>query len=483
MKISTRIFLCYLTISVLCLSYPLNWVLDTMRTRYLEGVEDPLVDQANILAALVESEMDQGAFDPAHWREALNAAYHREVGARIYKLIKNRVDMTVYITDSNGTVVFHSQSPAEIGRDYFRWRDVHRTLRGDYGARTTRYDEQSSTLYVAAPIRLDGEIRGVLTVGKPTVNITWFVEQAKLQIVGITLLSLLVAALLSSIAARWITVPIKRLTRYADAVRSGERHHFPQLGNNEIGEMGGAFQKMQEALEGKRYVEQYIQNLTHEIKSPLSAIRGAAELLEEPMDLEQKQRFYANIRNESFRIRNIIDRMLDLSALENRKSPVHTEKIQIPSLVRTVIEGLEPLVERKGITTRIEALEPLAVEGDAFLLHQAVENLLQNAVDFSGEQSTITFRMRAEGPMVRIHVLDEGTGIAGYGKDRIFEKFFSLPRPDTNRKSTGLGLNFVQEIALLHGGTIQLENRPQGGAEATLTIRKTIEPPAGTPRP
>lgn len=477
MKVSTRIFFCYLLISAACLYYPFDWVLDTMRTRYLEGVEDPLVDQANTLAAAIELEMDLGTFDPQKWQTAFQHAYRREVGAKIYRLVKNQVDMIVYITDAKGTVILHSLDPSHVGQDYSAWRDVHRTLIGEYGARTSRheqYDLHSSVLYVAAPLRVDGEIRGVLTVGKPTTNITWFVDNAKLQIVAIATVALLAAGLLGSLAARWITVPIKRLTDYANTIRNGERADFPQLGKSEIGEMGRAFEQMQEALEGKRYVEQYIQNLTHEIKSPLSAIRGAAELLGEPMEEEQKKRFFANICNESLRIQKIIDRMLDLSALESRNRLSKVEMVQLHSLVTTILEGMEPLLTGKRIRATVESSEDIGVEGDSFLLHQAVENLIQNAADFSGEDSAITIRVEDQDQLVRISVVDEGTGIADFGEERIFEKFFSLPRPDTNRKSTGLGLNFVREVAQLHGGEIHLENRPGKGAEAALTISKKV---------
>ena len=108
MKVSTRIFLCYLVISAVCLYYPFDWVLDTMRTRYLEGVEDPLVDQANTLAAAVELEMERGGFEPGKWNEAFDRVYQRRLQARIYKLVKERVDIEVYITDGKGVIVSHS---------------------------------------------------------------------------------------------------------------------------------------------------------------------------------------------------------------------------------------------------------------------------------------------------------------------------------------------------------------------------------------
>lgn len=473
MKVSTRIFFCYLIISGVCLYYPFDWVLDTMRTRYLEGVEDPLVDQANILAAAVELEMERGGFEPEKWQEAFEHVYQRPVQAQIYQLVKDKVDIEIYITDAQGIVIFHSADPEVVGTDYSQWRDVHLTLRGEYGARTTRLvegDDNSSVLYVAAPLVQDGKIAGVLTVLKPTTNITWLVKNAKLQIAGVACLALLAAGLLGFLASRWITLPIKRLTDYADAIRAGKRAKFPRLGKSEIGDMGHAFEKMQEALEGKRYVEHYVQNLTHEVKSPLSAIRGAAELLEEPMEEQQRARFLANIRGESLRIQKIVDKMLDLAALENRSKRLNIEPVNLQPLIRTVLEGLEPVLAQKQLVSEVQIPEDAVLDGDSFLLHQAVTNLVQNAIDFSPVQGRIMIRVERGEQIVMVSVIDEGTGIAEFAGDRIYEKFFSLQRPDTGQKSTGLGLNFVRQVALLHEGDIKLENREKGGTIATLSL-------------
>lgn len=476
MKVSTRIFFCYLIISAACLYYPFDWILDTMRTRYLEGVEDPLVDQANTLAAAVGMEMQLGIFEPQKWYGTFENLYDRQVSARIYQLLKKQVDTRVYITDDKGIIIFDSQEPSIVGQDYSQWRDVYYTLKGEYGARTTLVspgDENSSVLYVAAPIILDGKISGVLTVGKPTTNITWFVANAKLQVVVVAALALLVASLLSFLVSYWITRPIKRLTDYAIAIRDGNRPPFPKLDRSEIGEMGTAFENMQEALEGKNYVEQYIQNLTHEIKSPLSAIRGAAELMKEPMDDQQQTRFLGNIHNESLRIQEIIDRMLELAGLENRQRLMKRELVSVRVLIRTVIECMETVFAGKQLQVKV-SIEDATVSGDSFLLHRALTNLVQNSVDFSPDGATIIVRTETDPKMVTIMVIDEGTGIADFARERIFEKFFSLQRPDTEEKSTGLGLNFVLQVALLHGGDVRLENRDGPGAKAVLTLAREL---------
>lgn len=473
MKIGTRIFLAYLLLFSLCLAYPLNWIGKSLSSRYREGVEDPLVDQANILAAVVEEEIRRQDFSPERWQEIFSNIHARSLKARIYDLDKERVDCHVYITDNRGMVLFDSENPANVGKDYSRWRDVALTLKGEYGARTSRRvaaDETTSSLFVAAPIRVDGALAGVLTVAKPTTNIGYFVDLAQYRIVVVGLLSLLAAGLLSLLLAAWITRPIKRLTAYARGVRDGGNPPFPRLDSSEIGEMGRAFAGMQETLEGRRYVEQYVEHLTHELKSPLSAIRGAAELLAEPMDEERRQRFLANIRSQSHRIQEIVDRMLELAALEHGKYPLKTETVAVAALVNLVRESMEPMLLNKGLQFEVETTEGCTLQGDFFLLHRALTNLLQNAVDFSPAAGMIELRVTAEAGQVRFTVRDQGPGIPDFAKDKVFDTFFSLQRPDSGQKSTGLGLSFVRQVALLHGGRVAVENLPTGGLRAMFTV-------------
>ena len=111
-----------------------------------------------------------------------------------------------------------------------------------------------------------------------------------------------------------------------------------------------------------------------------------------------------------------------------------------------------------------------SIHGDAFLLRQALVNLIDNAADFSPPRGEIELRMDVDARQLRIHVADRGQGIPEYAMPRVFERFYSLPRPDGGSRSSGLGLCFVAEVAALHAGTATLGNRDGGGATATLVI-------------
>jgi len=227
---------------------------------------------------------------------------------------------------------------------------------------------------------------------------------------------------------------------------------------------------MRNALEGKQYVENYVQTLTHEIKSPLSAISGAAELLKENMTEEYRGRFLDNIRSESKRIQAIVDKLLQLSALENRKGLQDQEEIDLSQLLEDLKESLLPLTQKKEITLELSGEDCPSFHGEYFLVRQAAANLIQNAIDFSPQGSTICVAGRKKDQFLELSVTDQGPGIPDYAEPYIFNRFYSLKRPDTGQKSSGLGLSFVKEVAAIHGGAVRLENNPGGGAKAVLSF-------------
>jgi two-component system sensor histidine kinase CreC len=138
-----------------------------------QSLEEVLVDTANLLAEMVAEEVAEGKLQQGYFANAMSSFVERRFDARIWFLKKHDPNMIVYVTDNQGRVLYHSNGD-EQGKDYSRWNDVYLTLRGEYGARTTRdnpEDEFSSVMYVAAPVRWNGELVGVVSVGKPSVAV------------------------------------------------------------------------------------------------------------------------------------------------------------------------------------------------------------------------------------------------------------------------------------------------------------------------
>jgi two-component system sensor histidine kinase CreC len=281
--------------------------------------------------------------------------------------------------------------------------------------------------------------------------------------------------LAGTVLSIWITRPIQRLTTYARAVRDGRRVPLPKLGTSEIGSLGNAFEEMRDALDGRKYIENYVQTLTHEIKSPVAAIRGAAELLHEDMPAEQRDKFLGNIESETARIQEIVDRLLLLSAVEAKRTLDDQKPLDLREPVQRALASISAQAAAKEIEmTSALPPEPCIVSADEFLIEKAILNLLQNAIAFAPRGGKVVAALQQQDGSCELRVEDNGPGIPDYAQPRVFERFFSLPRPDTGKKSSGLGLAFVREVASLHRGSVELTNGSKGGAIAQLRLPRAI---------
>ncbi|HUJ43022.1 MAG TPA: two-component system sensor histidine kinase CreC [Opitutaceae bacterium] len=449
-----------------------RWVLNQVRPRYLESMEESLVDTSVLLAGVLESQMNAGGLNGDSLRRTFAAARAHALEARIFSLRKSALDLQVYVTDEKGRVVFDSAGQDE-GKDFSRWNDVARTLRGQYGARSTRNragDDESQVIHVAAPVRQDGRIVGVVSVGKPTHGINALVAVAKRRILVGAALGGVGLLLVLLVVTSWVVAPLERLTAYARAVRDGRPAPLPPLPGRTLRELGTAFEEMRDALEGRQHAARYTQALAHEVKAPLAAIRGAAELLGEDMAAEQRGKFLGNIRSEAARIQQIVDRLLELSSLEARKALGQTERLEAAALLADAGAAVRPAFEAAGVALAVEGGAGVWLRGERVLLREALVNLLQNALEFTPAGGRVAARAERAVDRVEFAVEDNGTGVPDYALARVFERFYSLPRPGSGRKSTGLGLALVREIAHLHGGETALANRAEGGARATLWV-------------
>jgi two-component system, OmpR family, sensor histidine kinase CreC len=468
MKIRARIFLAILLTMGIGFSALVHWVTSDLEPQFRKSTEEPQMDSALVLAAIASSQVENGIVNTALFRESLINISTEIAPAKIYDFVKTTMDLRIYLTDVTGKVIFDSAGRDE-GKDYSRWNDVLKTLRGEYGTRTS-HDPELSVMYVAAPIMADKKIVGALSVGKPTTNVNVFVEKSRTKIIFGTLLTFGAVVLATLIISAMITRPIERLTAYARSVGHGQRASLPDLGKGEMAALGKAFEEMRTALEGKQYVENYIQTLTHEMKSPIAAIQGAAELLKEDMPPARRKKFLDNVESETARIQQLIERLLLLSSVENQQTLQKVEDIDLSALAREVAAIHAPLGMIREVAVEIVGERALIIRGERFLVRQAVANLVQNAIEFSPPHSTILISISQFDNVAQLTVKDHGPGIPDYALSQVFARFYSLKRPDTGKKSTGIGLSLVREAMLLHGGSATLENLPEGGALATITF-------------
>jgi two-component system sensor histidine kinase CreC len=446
-------------------------LIQRVERQYMEATEAPMVDMANILAEILAMEAKDGLLNPTVVKTAVHRAQARELNAQIYNQAKKQVDMQVYVTDAQRRVLFDSAGIEKPGAISNR-RDVVLTLNGEYGARSSRinpYDPLSVLMYVGAPIRVNEQTVGMVGVAKPQRGVLAFVWETErwLKWTVTTTMLLMLAGIF--FAAKWATKPLTDLTQHALAVSRGERSALPYMPGHQMKTLATALENMRDALEGREYVESYVQSLTHELKSPVAAIWGASEILQEGnLPEEKRDRFLGNIRAEAGRLRDLLERLLHLAALEKQKTLLKREPVNLGAVFERAWNHLTVLAQARQLQMESQMASDLILEGDVWLIELAVSNLLQNAIDFSPSGGRIKVKAYRFADRVVMEIEDEGHGVPDYARERIFERFYSLPRSDTGKKSTGLGLCFVKEAATLHRGSIELV--PGGAGKGTKAV-------------
>lgn len=474
MSLTTRFLLGFALVASVGLFVLFSQLIQRVERQYMEATEEPMVDVANILAEILATQAKNGVLDPTVVETAVHFAQARELNAQIYNRTKTQVDMQVYVTDAERRVLFDSAGIEKPGSISNR-RDVVLTLNGEYGARSSRsraYDPLSVVMFVGAPIRVEGKTIGMVSVAKPQRGVLAFVWETERWLKWTVTATVLLMLAGIFFAAKWATKPLEDLTQHALAVSRGERSLPPHMPGHQMKTLATALEDMRDALEGREYVESYVQSLTHELKSPVAAIWGASEILQDgDVPEEKRARFLGNIRAEASRLRDLLERLLHLAALEKQKTLLKREPVHVCEVIERAWDHLAVLAQTRHVRMESQIDASLVVEGDSWLIELAVNNLLQNALDFSpsgGLLKVKAYRFEKRGV---IEIEDQGPGVPDYARERVFERFYSLPRPDTGKKSTGLGLCFVKEAAILHGGSIELMPGEAGeGTKAVLVL-------------
>ncbi|RZJ26693.1 MAG: two-component system sensor histidine kinase CreC [Haliea sp.] len=458
MRLGIRLLFGFFLVTGLAAFFVLRVFMAEVKPSVREVMEDMMVDTANILAELASDDLAAGNMADGRFATRVSAYARRPLDVQIWGLAKQSLDFRVYVTDSRGTVMFDSENTA-TGQDYSRWRDVALTLRGEYGARATReiqHDDRTSVLYVAAPVTHAGKTIGVLTVAKPVATIQAFIDRAERKIFLSGLLLLALSLAIGVAVTLWVVWSIRKLRHYANAVGQGAKPAVPQI-PGELGELALAVDAMRRKLEGHEYIEGYVRALTHELKSPLAAIRGAGELLQDELPENARREFALQVLDQTGRLQALVDRMLELTKLEQRHEQLRRERLLWVEFLKPF--GATGLAGRSQhtITTRVDPGHA-GVHAEPGLLGLALSNLLENARSFAPAGSVITIEA-GEG---LVAVQDQGDGVADYALPRLGERFFSTVRPDGLSKGSGLGLAIVRQIMLLHGGRMEVRNTHPG---------------------
>lgn len=449
MKLVSKLNLVFIFVMVIGALIAGRWIDNEAKKTYSDLLEQSLIEKSRFIA----SSLGQGDFDHQSLPRLIKT--HEIYTKDLLPQDSPTKKFDLYVTNHNGKVLYHSQDKNEIGKDYSRWNDVYLTLRNKYGARSSRIEPDnplSSIYYIASPILKDNEIIGVVSVFTPKISLDYILSRSQSKI-GILLFLLLVFVIFIVILSfNQITKPFEQLKAYINNVSNRRPMQLPNLPSGEFQELGLAIENMKNTIDEKNKIENHVQNLIHELKSPLTSIHAASEIIEDESINKASKEFAQSIQRESTRIKNLLNSLLTIARLEKLPNLENIEKIDLSKVINGIVNDLKPLFEKRKDQIIIRGNE--TIKGNPQLIYQALRNILQNIIDHADEKSQIDIQIERKIDLVGLHIENTNSLLPEYAKDKIFDKFFSLPQVAKNHKSSGLGLSFVKEVIELHQGKI-----------------------------
>lgn len=508
-----------------------NQLFNYVRPITQQVIEDTLVDTSKLLAASLQSAVESGEIYDRHYQSMLDNAFlaptlpTKEQAAQHASSADNTTidparpasapfgtwyhekthsSFRVYITNNEGIVIYDSlpkdgndimpEANAE-GQDYSSWNDVNLTLQGKYGARTTRTnpeDSSSSVMYVAQPIYSSSDpqqIIGVVSIGKPTSTVLPYLNATRQRMLTASLIISIVTLLMAGLIAWWLRQSTLLVTRYTQSLAQDTKKPYFYLGR-ELNELSDTIESMKHRLENRAYVTDYVHTLTHELKSPLTAIRASGELLEETdLDGEDRLMLSQTITEQSIKLQSLIDRLLLLAKIEQPTFRLAMQRINLDGLIKTLVSGYEMQRQYQSLQINYQCQLPQAdnnsILADEFWLTQALQNVLDNALYFAHNQVTITLTSQTiqKTDYIKLSVINDGNLIPDYALSKVFDRYFSLSHqyskpqaapissqgaagvsslgnasPTQGKKGTGLGLTLVKQVIERHGGNVSVHN-------------------------
>ncbi len=451
MKFRIRIILTMLAVAVLPMLLINRYALAFFHHFSKEALEHNMVNSAKLTSDVFQADMD------AADRKTILAAHALETESRIR------------FFDAEETLLFDTgESPGlNIGEN----TDVQSALQtGQYAARWRLTPDRSRLYYFSAWPQIDpvtGEVEGVAQVIRHTAPITRAILNMKAHQTRATWWAAATSVILSVLFAILLTLRLRALRHAAtEYAQTGDATGFEMTGKDEIADLAAEFRTMAKELEKRQaYNRDFVLTTLHELKTPLTAIQGAAELLRERPDLPAADRtkFAGNISFQSERLSRLVEELRAITSLDVELPGEPMQLMHIGMLIQNIVDRIRPAfnceIILKGTDNQIMArVLPRRIE-------QVMVNLLENAERHNPEDKAVCVALSETETHARIRVMDQGPGFAPENIDRVFDRFFTtVPKGETLNQGRGLGLAVVKRIVEAHRGQVFALNRDEGGA-------------------
>lgn len=383
-----------------------------------------------------------------------------------------------------GNLPLYRELGPENGKGY---PEVAQALTGQKASRVRVNDLGEVIVSVAVPVQRFRAVRGGLLLSTQGGEIDEAVEAERLQIVTVFLILLGVMVVLSTLLARTIAEPVRRLADSAESVRRRirSRIEIPDFTHrrDELGHLSGALRDMTSALYSRiEAIESFAADVAHELKNPLTSLRSAVETLPLAKSDQSRARLLAVIQHDVKRLDRLISDISDASRLDAELQRQEVEPVDLAKLLKTLVTVANEVrrEDHVRVSLKFDGGGPadFVVPGHDSRLGQVIDNLIDNARSFSSVGGTVRVTCRRLRDQVEVVVDDDGPGIRPEALEKIFERFYT-DRPEQGfGQNSGLGLSISKQIVEAHGGRTWAENRVSADRSDVLGARFLVRLPA-----
>lgn len=438
------------------------FILHTLELSYLNARESTHLANANIIALAGRDDIlhqDRSAFYLA-----------RDFGEQI----KARV----LILDTAGRVIVDSFDESWLAGRVLRYPEVTAALKGTSDSGLYSIGNRETVMNVAVPVlRNKTEVIGAVMLIVNVDDVYQTLAEIRTQMIGVSLLSGLLAAVLSLVLAQFLSRPLNALTQ---AVRHMERGDLTQRvainSRDELGDLGQAFNSMAAQLETvDRARREFIANASHELRSPLASIKALAQSLADgdERDPAVYREYLRDIDSEMDRLNRLVNDLLHLARLEEQESPPQFTNCDISELADHVAVIMDSLARSRGVAIAKQVADRLEWTLDRDLVVRILFNLVDNAIRHTPAGGRVTIEARTADNQLLLCVRDSGEGIPEEELPFIFDRFYRVDKARSRATGgTGLGLSIVRQAVHRLGGTIEVHSTPGHGTAFAIRIPK-----------
>ncbi|WP_039764351.1 MULTISPECIES: sensor histidine kinase [unclassified Caldicellulosiruptor] len=390
--------------------------------------------------------------------------------------LRDYLNASILMINRNANVVLNSDEQVFIN-DSILQRIRDKVFSGNIAVEKTLIGAivKKEYLIIGYPVVINNQVVSGLLLITSTDDIRQTLRMYNRIIWLITLFEVILVLIITYTLTQKIITPIKKLASVSRKIAEGdfsEKILMPLNSSDEIGELIASFNYMTEKLENLEMMRKsFISNVSHELRSPLTSIRGFIEGILDRTIPDDKRDFYLNlVKEEVIKLNNLINQLLELSRLEWGKINLNLSTFKIYSVIAEELIKFEKRIEEKKIEVFLEVDENLVVKADRDLISRVVHNLLDNAIKYNKVGGKIYVYSEVENGKAYITIQDTGIGIPEKLQKLIWERFYKVDESRSLEKGVGLGLSIVKEIIKLHKQNIWVESEEGVGTKFTFTL-------------